>query len=152
MPFLRYFRHALAVALVGLSAAACNSSINTIKFPVQENGRSVKVTKFFHDGFGGSEPNRAFRAAQQNDFPGAVAIMRVLSQESPRNYWYRYDLAILYEATGHWPEAEVEMSEGLRLIKEAEVDSPIDLKKFEAMFADELSFIQRRKAVAASGA
>jgi Tetratricopeptide repeat len=152
MPFANHLRHALAAALLGLSVAACNASIKYIKFPVQENGRSVKVEKFFHDGFGGSDANRAFRAAQRNDFQGAVAIMRVLSQQSPRNFWYRYDLAILYEATGNWPEAEVEMSEGLRLIKAAQVDNKIDLKGFENMFADELSFIQRRKAVAASGA
>lgn len=149
-------RRSLAIALFGLSLAACGASIKVIKFPVQENGRTVTVEKYFFDGYlYGATDNpltRAFKVAQRNDFQGAVAMLRVHLQEHPDHAWGHYDLGILYEATGDWAAAETSMREAIRLSETPNPDPTrdADRENVHKSSTKELGFIQLRRGRSAS--
>lgn len=138
-------RRVVTAALVGVSLAACvTPKVRTVKYPLQENGRTTKVEKFFiTDGLTRSPENEAFEASQRGDFAKGIEILKGELRRWPRKPALHYDIGILYEVTGDWQAAEDAMQEAVR---HAEGKYQADRRReYEA----ELAFIQRhRRAIA----
>ena len=131
------FATGVMLVTLALAAAACGASLKHIEFPVKENGQSVQVSKFFNDGFGGTEATKAFEAAQRGDVPAAIAILNEDIARHPTFAWNHYDLAILYESTASWDKAEAEIKEAQR------VEGPKGAST--KSYADELAYILAHK-------
>jgi tetratricopeptide (TPR) repeat protein len=137
---LRPFVLSLTLLTLAGTAACEGAAIKSLNFSVKENGTTVNVDKFFNDGFGGDNASaKAFRAAQANDVPKAISLMKEDIAKNPKSVWDHYNLGILYEATGEWDKAEVEMKDAQRF------DSEVSKGKPESRFAKELVFIAAHK-------